>query len=382
MKYKILEPNYNRSILSISSSIMKYYGINSNYKSLEELDSILDNKYKNIVFLILDSMGTNIVSKNLTSDSILKQNVITNVTSVFPPTTAAATIAFHSGVSPNENGWIGWMPYFKEYNKIIELFSGKDYYTREKVVDPPENGILKYETIYEKICKQNKDISFHKIFPSFVENGAKSFEELCDNIKKSCINDNKQNLIEAYWTDPDYTIHRNGVDSKEVKKVLKNIDDNLKKTVKDLKDTLIIISADHGAVDVEETYLQEIKKIDECLKIPPSIESRFVTFFIKNGKKRQFISEFKKLFKDDFLLYTKKQFLEKNLLGPGIQHKNINDYIGDYVAISKSSKSIRYSITGNRDKPLIADHGGITEEEMQVPVIVINTTKNRSDCDE
>ena len=112
MKKNIQFPDYDRSILSISSSIMKYYNVESNYKSLPELDKILDKKYKNIVFLILDCLGDNIIKKNLSNNSILKSNVITNVTSVFPTTTAAATTAIHSGLSPLESGWIGWMPYF------------------------------------------------------------------------------------------------------------------------------------------------------------------------------------------------------------------------------------------------------------------------------
>ena len=53
-------PDYNRSILSISSSIMKYYNVKSNYKSLPELDNILNNHYQNIIYLILDCLGDNI----------------------------------------------------------------------------------------------------------------------------------------------------------------------------------------------------------------------------------------------------------------------------------------------------------------------------------
>ena len=44
MKKNICKPDYDRSILSISSSIMKNYGIESEYKSLIELDDILKNR--------------------------------------------------------------------------------------------------------------------------------------------------------------------------------------------------------------------------------------------------------------------------------------------------------------------------------------------------
>lgn len=45
MNKNICFPNYDRSILSISSSILKNYDVKSNYKSLSELDNILSKKY-------------------------------------------------------------------------------------------------------------------------------------------------------------------------------------------------------------------------------------------------------------------------------------------------------------------------------------------------
>lgn len=375
MKKNICKPNYDRSILSISSSIMKKYNVKSNYKSLPELDNILAKDYRNVIFLILDCLGIEILKSNLSEDSILRKNLITNVTSVFPPTTAAATPAFHSGLSPLENGWVGWMPYFKEYNRMIELFSGKDFYTREKIIDRPEIDSLKYKSIYERICEKNKDIKYHKVFPAKIEgNGANTFEELCKKIQESC-NNNDKNLISAYWDDPDHTIHHNGVNSKAVKNVLNDIENNLNKLVNNLDDSIVIISADHGAVDVEDVYINEIKEINECLALPPSIESRFVSFFIKKGMKNKFKVALKKYFKDKYILYTKEQFLKEELLGKGKPHKRIDDYLGDYLLLINSNLNIRYSINGEKDKEHISDHGGITREEMIVPVIILNCNK-------
>lgn len=365
-----MNPDYNKSILSISSSILKHYGLKSNYKSLTELDKILNKKYKNIVFLILDGLGANIINEHLNKDDILKSNILTTVTSVFPPTTTAATTALHSGLSPYETGWIGWLPYFKEYDKMVELFFGTDFYTGEKISGFLENNDLKYETIYEKICNKNKNINYTKLFPAFEKNGSKTFEELCSKIKKTCSN-NKQNIISAYWDEPDHTIHHNGTKSKTTTKQVKNINNSIEKLVKELKDTLIIITADHGATDVKEVYLNEIKEIDECLSKPPSIESRFVSFFIKEDKKEEFYKNFTNKFKDKYKLYTKEEFLNQQLLGKGKKHKRIDSYLGDYIFISESPLAIRYTITGTKQSKHIADHAGITKEEMIVPVITI-----------
>lgn len=372
MNYEIKYPDYSRSILSISSSILNKFGVSSEYPTLKELDKHLQKDYKNIVFLILDCMGTKILNENLGNESFLRTHLETSVATIFPSTTVAATTAFHSGSSPWENGWIGWMPYFSEYDDIIEVFTGRQFYTGKQLDIPPfTQSILPYETIYSKIIKQNADVKFHQVFPGFVPNGAKSIEELCENIYRACNTPAKCNLISAYWNDPDHTIHHNGTYSQETKAVLENIDLQIKQLADRVEDTLFIISADHGAVDVEEIYLNEYEELAECLAMPPSIETRFVTFFIKDGKKKFFEQRFGEIFKDKFLFFTKEEFLDSGILGKGTQHYKIQEYFGDFVIVSKSDKSIRYTIDGNKAERLFADHAGITRDEMEVPVIVI-----------
>lgn len=376
MKYSLQYPDYNRCILSISASLLSKFGIKSNYPTLKELDKYLKKEYKNIIFLILDCLGSKILENNLSEYSILKKNVKTNITTIFPSTTVAATTAFHSGISTLENGWIGWMPYFSEYDDIIETFTSKQFYTGKKL-DIPNIGesILKYETIYSKIINKNPDVIYHKIFPNFVPNGVETIEELCDNIYKACTNQNKYNLISAYWNEPDHTIHHTGVTSKETKQVLENIDKNIRQLINKLDDSLIIISADHGAIDVEEIYINDYKELVNCLRMPPSIETRFVTFFIKENMKETFKKTFENIFHKDFLLFTKEEFLKSNLLGRGKKHYKIDEYLGDFIAISTSNKAIRYTTDGNKFKKIIADHAGLTKNEMEVPVIIIERRK-------
>ena len=371
MKKEIQFPDYKNSILSISASILNAFHCHSEYSSLKVIDTYMQHHYKNIVFLILDCMGTNVLEHHLEEDSFLRRNKKTNVTTVFPSTTVAATTAFHSGQSPLEHGWIGWMPYFKEYNAIIEIFTGKEFYTRKKLPIPDlGETILSYETMYTTITNTNKNVAYHKVFPSFVPNGAKTIEELCQNIVNACKNNYDYNLISAYWDEPDHTIHHHGVYAEETKQVLQHIDKTIEHMVSELEDTLFIISADHGAVDIEEVYLNQYPELVECLSMPPSIETRCVTFFIKEGKELYFKQKFKEIFQEDFLLFTKEEFLETGLLGNGKRHKKIEEYLGTYIAISQSEKAIRYTCTGKEFDRLLADHAGITKEEMEVPVII------------
>lgn len=60
--------------------------------------------------------------------------------------------------------------------------------------------------------------------------------------------------------------------------------------------------------------------------MPPSLESRVVTFWVKEDKKQKFEEYFENNLKNEFILFTKDQFLEKNLLGFGDKHKKIDDF--------------------------------------------------------
>ena len=61
MKQDILFPDYNHSILNLITSILKYYKVSTQYNTLEKIDQLLEKQYKNIVLIILDGMGENIL---------------------------------------------------------------------------------------------------------------------------------------------------------------------------------------------------------------------------------------------------------------------------------------------------------------------------------
>lgn len=140
-----------------------------------------------------------------------------------------------------------------------------------------------------------------------------------------------------------------------------------------LEDTLVIVCADHGHKDIDIRYnILDYPEILECLIMPPYFEQRALTFWVKEDKKGDFVDLFNKHFCEKFLLLSKKEFLDNHFLGYGIQHKKIDDFIGDYVALSISDASIKIETNlapGKKDKR--STHCGLTKDEMEVPLIVI-----------
>lgn len=377
----IILPNYEHSILNTITSILKYYNVETNHKSLEKLDKELQKEYKNVVFIILDGMGEHILTP-ISPKGYFKQHELECVTSVYPSTTTAALTTYYSGKTPYETGWIAWSQYFKEYGRAIDMFSHKESYKGEDIKGAKIDvfkEIVNYTPIFEQIEKASPNVKAYELEPTYSDKRAKrsiradNIDEIIENIEMLC-EDTGEKFILAYCENPDGLLHKFGTDSEEVKNFIKETEQKIEKMCEKLdEDTIVIISADHGHKNIEKVYtMLDYPEIQECLILPPSLESRTVAFWVKEDMKNQFEERFNSVFGEEFLLMAKEEFLQKNLLGFGKKHPKIDDFIGNYIAMSTSSSIIRIETFLAEGKPVKkSTHCGLTKEEMEVPVIVI-----------
>lgn len=384
MEYKdIVMPNYEHCVLGTISSILKYYNVDTKHKSSEKLDAILnEKKYKNVIFLILDGLGEHILNP-ISPNGYLKKNQIDLVTSVYPSTTTAALTCYYSGKPPYETGWIAWSQYFKEYGRALDMFSRNESYLREPLKNPLMDvykEVIDYESIFYQIEKASSDVKAFEIEPEYaVRRALRSYkanniDELIINIKDLC-NTPDRKFILAYSDNPDSLLHKYGTTSEEVKNFVIDTENKIQKMCEEFDDdTLLIISADHGHKDIENSYtLLDYPEIQECLIMPPSLESRVVTFWVKENMKEAFAQRFNKIFENEFWLMTKEDFLDKyHFLGYGEKHCKIDDFIGNYIALSTAGSMIRLETYLAEGKPVKkSTHCGLSKEEMEVPVFVV-----------
>lgn len=183
----------------------------------------------------------------------------------------------------------------------------------------------------------------------------------------------------AYPDNPDNILHSYGCGSNESKEFILNSKKILKQMYKELEntDTLLIISADHGHNDIKEIYnIIDLIEIQECLIMPPFLESRLLSLFVKENMKEEFKDRFNKLFKDKYRLYTKEEFMSSNLLGYREKHSKIDDFIGDYIAIAVSDTIIMLGTYITKEKiEKKSTHCGLTRNEMEVPLIAFDFMK-------
>lgn len=364
------KPNYNHSILNVSATILSHYGVATPYRTLKELKPTLENK-KHIMLILLDGMGINIL-KNLDKDSFFNSHVKTSLTSVYPPTTVAATTSVLSALPPYSHGHIGWVQYnrFEDANTVV--FLNKDAEDETHILKEDFKGVhLSYETIMDKIKNANADLNVYQLMPNFVKDGYDTFDQQIDKLID--ISKKEASFSYTYWSEPDYSIHENGTNTPVIKNLLTTLEHSVKRLYNHLtSDTVVIIIADHGLIDVKPENLYDKEDLLSLLYRKPSIEPRSTAFFVKAENHKAFKKLFKKYFGNKFLLLSKKAFFKKNLLGYGVKHPLLDDFIGDFMAISTKE----YMFKSKPERSFLAHHAGLNKLEMMVPLIILNKKDN------
>ena len=369
MNERFIKPDFKNNIINVSATLAEFLGCPNDKQTLPILSKELAKGYKNIVFLILDGMGINPINKNLTDDAFLKKNIKQVLTSVFPSTTTNATTTYLTNKYPMEHGWFGWSLYFEDLGRAVDIYLEKDSFTGE----PIEKGYMKRALPIEPYYKQAKsNYETSVVVPSYWDNDYenrhewKSIDEMFDHIKSICGKSGKQ-FIYAYCDEPDSTMHRHGVTSEKAHQVINKLNDGIEEMSSRLEDTLFIISADHGQIDVDGFVdIYDDKELTSMLEWPQYLEARAAAFKVKENRHKDFVKLFNKKYGDDFELFKTEDLIKENYFGGNIVNEHAK-LLGDYIAIGKTNK-IMHLIPHSH--PFKGHHTSLTEE-MEVPLILM-----------
>lgn len=365
---KIVKPNYKNSIVNVSNSLLNYYGLNTKHIALNKLDLELEANPKHVTLILLDGLGVNVLRRHLKKEDALYKYMVSEISSVFPPTTVAATNAVLLGETPYETGYLGWVQYFEKENSNYTIFLDEDFYDSTRVFSESlTNKYLYRPTIFDRIKEHRKDVNVQVLFPSsIVEGGASTFCDVLDRNIEHLLGSEKT-CSYLYWTEPDSTLHYSGVESKDVKEVVENLNSDFENYLKRLPDeSLVIVIADHGHINIEEVPFLEDENLVSTFERYPSIEPRCTNFFVKEGERSKFEIAFAKSYGSDYKLYSKDEFMKEGLIGFGEKHPLLDSFIGDYIAVAIGNKMFKL----NKDKIFLSHHAGLTEDEIIVPLIL------------
>ena len=367
----IVKNNYNECLTNLACSIRKYFGLEYKHKTLDYIDKLLEEKKpENVIMILFDGMGSRILDRTLNKDSFFLKHKIKEITIVFPATTTAATTSIRTGLNPIEHGWLGWNVYIKPIDKTITLFKnclkGQAETTCEEFLKIKNKLVTK--TIVDEINEKGSHYA-RELFP-FGDNYYSDLDDMLATIEKETKKEGKK-YIYAYDTEPDFSMHDFCADSDIVKEKILLRNNKVEELCSKISNSVVIIVADHGHTKVDHIYLNDYPEILNMLERTTSIEQRAVSFKIKEEYLNVFETKFNELFGNFFTLYDEKDIIDSKLFGDGKPNELFNDAIGDYIAIAENSNKC---LITDGDDVLASHHAGYTDDEIYVPLIVIDKT--------
>lgn len=364
-------PDYLNCGTNLTASILKHFGQPAPHKSIAALDDLLEaGKYRNVVLMLFDGMSMDALQRHLPSDSFLRKNIFRTISAVFPSTTTAATTSIITGLNPGEHGWIGWTLYFKALNKSVDIYWNTIQFDQEKAADYPVAASFFPYLAATDIIKKSARAEGLMISP---------FDGIIVNDLAGLFLRTKQSLREAgshyiyaYWPEPDRQMHKYGCNHAWVKQSVLDIE----KRLIDLQsilgpDDILLVTADHGLVDSKPDFFEDYPALENMLLMPPAVEPRAAALYIKKEYMESFPSAFHEAFGDHYILMTKNEVLSSGLFGPGPHRVELEDLVGDYFAVAIKEYALYQK---HAHCKLLGMHAGLTEAEMNVPLIVVRGT--------
>lgn len=292
---------YDESLLTLLSSIRNYFHLNSFYPSDRDLDVLMTSKRPEHILMVSIN--------GLGADEIKSK---------------LAPQAFL-----NRN-------FFKKVQTVlasdeIELLSGKSF------------NMLEHQMI------SDEDINKLDIDLDGLDNLS-----LTSNI----------NLVEI--DEYEKVVREYGLDADETLNYLKRLDIKLESLANKISnDAMLIVFSKYGLCLVDKIYELKDSKYENYFSLKPDLSSRLMNFHIKSEYLDDFAKEFKKDFEDYFILLNKHQVIDSKLFGYGENDTAFESFLGDYVAIAKSTMALTYG-----DSVMPVSHGGILDSEVYVPFII------------
>ena len=361
--------------------------------------------YKNIIFFLIDAFGFYQWKKYGNEFPLFKQiddrKRLHPITAVFPSTTAAALNTVNSGLTPAEHGLFEWTLYMPEIDKTILTLpftdiavNKRDSLLKEKI----NPGILfDFPTIYQGLKKKN--INCYSFLDRTYKNGCYAkltregseafsfinFSDLTVKLRNQVAKARGRNFFFAYWDKLDTLAHKYGPGSDSCKVELAKISYLFltefiqKLSKKTRKETLLIISADHGQIDInprEVIYLNKDKFIMENLRkdkkgdiILPTGGPRSVFLHIKKGKLDDVFLYLRNKLRKKADVFLMEEAIRLGLFGKKKINPRFRKRLGDLLVLPHKNYTIWRKYKNKKFKHL-GHHGGLSKEEMVVPLAI------------
>lgn len=378
-------PQYDGgSIVNLMSSLrLGLGGAASQYCALDLLEPSAVAGARNVVLLLIDGLGFDFLMRH---GGLLKSKLRGRISSVFPTSTAPAITTFLTGTAPRQHAITGWFMYLRELGTVaITLpfqarWGGADF--TEAGIDVAEivgHGPLTNEITGNCVIISPRDIVNSAYSAACggraMRVGCRDFRSCVNAVRKTIRGAKNPTYVYAYWPLLDSLCHAFGVSSQQTLGHFAEIERLSMELMRDLSgtDTLFILTADHGLIDVAEGdvhWLEQHPQAAECLSLPLCGEPRVAYCHVRSNRAQQFERYFAEHLEPFFALHRSDDLIAQGWLGEGPSDPRLGDRMGDYVLVGKGCNVIKDSVAGESGWRCIGVHGGPSDGEMYVPLVV------------
>jgi predicted AlkP superfamily pyrophosphatase or phosphodiesterase len=392
------KPRYDGySIANIPETVAKLLGVRATRPLVDEkLSSYAGTEH--VVFLLLDGFGAaqlKFAREHYgvpSFERLFSKADHLGITSVFPSTTSSAMSSLHTGLTPQEHGVIGYTMFVSQLGAITQMLrftpvlGGRSVF--DSGLDPA--SFLNARTIHERLTDGGVSSTVYtpshildsglsrityrgaEVAPSF------SFTDSVIRARKNLEKDRGTSFHFVYYASLDTVSHARGpyteVFAAELEALFSVISKQLfsKLNKKIAMKTTLLVSGDHGATRVRRESILDVADHPELtsnFRLPPTGDSRASIFNLKPGTRDKVRSFFEEKFPGQFEVRDSPQLLAEGYYGLGMVKEETPGRIGDLVALAKINNAIDNSAIEFKKGEIPGRHGGLSEEEIQVPLI-------------
>ncbi|HKJ27540.1 MAG TPA: alkaline phosphatase family protein [Anaerolineales bacterium] len=399
----LLVPAYQgQSILNIPNSICRLLDvppINENPPLRPEILDPLGTGAKKVLFILMDALALHrfkawtAAAENSVWQRLMPDSTLAPLTSIAPSTTSAALSTYWTGTPAGVHGVVGYEAWLKEYGIVANMIQHKPINYRGGRDGSLDLAGFEPETFLQ-VPTMGTHLSAHGVAPhafqsytiihsglsrmyfSDVEKHATSTAvDLWVTVRKVFEQSTADKLYAwVYWPDVDGLSHFFGPDEERVEGEFANFSRAFdeyflqKLSAGQLKDTVVILGADHGQILTDKTDahydLRNHPDFTRRLHMMPTGENRMAFLYIKPGQVEAVREYIERTWPNQFTLLEPAYAVEKGLFGPGKPNPRLLDRIGDMIALARGTAFWWWS---SKENPIVGRHGGLHEQEMVVP---------------
>ncbi len=373
----------------------------------------LPTHYDKVVFFFVDAFGWRFFERYAEKydflKTILNEGVVSKITSQFPSTTAAHVTSIHTGLPVGQSGVYEWNYYEPLVDALISplLFSYVDYAESEKLkrdtlkkANVPAEAFFPHQTLYDTLKAQGISshiLQFQNYTPStysdIVFRGAKthpyaSIQQALFYLSELVTVENAPpSYYFVYFDRIDAMCHHYGPFSKEFEREV----DDFFKAMHELfyrniqgkaRRTLLIVTADHGQIEVnpKTTYYldKELPDMQRYLKtnrqgriLAPAGSARDMFLYVHDEYVNEVVALLRQKLEGRAEVYPTQELLAQHFFGVGESSPTFLARLGNVVILPYKSETVWWSQQGKYGMSFLGHHGGLTREEMEIPLLLL-----------